>query len=351
MKQGLSHFLVLLFLLFSGKLFSQTTLVFQPDAACGKDALVTSLLPDNNYATHKDFLACKWTNGGTPVAVRSFVSFNLSGIPMGTVITSATLELFHYNSISNIGHSTLSGPNDASIYRVTQPWDENTLTWNTQPTTTAINSLFVPVSSTTTEDYALNVTALVQDMINDPANSFGFMFRQNLEVHYRSMLFASSDMTNPAKHPKLTITLGAAVSIADPCVVVIEVPDLTIGSLSDLNLNIPTLEPSLNIPVETPPPVEPPGESTFYIPNAFTPEGNGWNEVFHAYGNYITDFNMKIFSRWGELVFEASSLQSGWDGSFRGNPVEAGVYVVKIFYKEGDSAEQKEYLGHVTVIR
>jgi len=77
----------------------------------------------------------------------------------------------------------------------------------------------------------------------------------------------------------------------------------------------------------------------FYIPNAFTPNADGDNDIFTAVGEEIEEFNMQIFNRWGELIYETSNLQTGWDGTAKGNSEISmeGVYVynIKLKYWEG----------------
>lgn len=65
-----------------------------------------------------------------------------------------------------------------------------------------------------------------------------------------------------------------------------------------------------------------------YYPTAFTPDKKGpsENEIFRVYGQYIETFEMKIFNRWGELMYTANSLSDGWDGTFRGEEQPDGTY-------------------------
>lgn len=89
-----------------------------------------------------------------------------------------------------------------------------------------------------------------------------------------------------------------------------------------------------------------------YIPNAFSPNGDGNNEIFKAEGVSIKSFEMRIFNRQGELLFETFDIEEGWDGSAMGAGyyVPDGVYVYE--YKaesfEGGKVEDK---GQVTIIR
>ncbi|MDO8999778.1 MAG: gliding motility-associated C-terminal domain-containing protein, partial [Bacteroidota bacterium] len=70
-----------------------------------------------------------------------------------------------------------------------------------------------------------------------------------------------------------------------------------------------------------------------YIPNAFTPNGDGINDEFLIKGYNITDITMDIFDRWGEKLFSSKELANGWKGTFKNADCEQGVYIYKITYK------------------
>lgn len=197
------------------------TLCFQAkNGGDGKDVIVSSLMPNTNYATHADYPAIAWTNQGNPVVVRAAVEFDISVIPPNAQVLWAGLSLYNNpTSFNNNGHhSSLSGPDDAILRRITQHWVETTATWNYQPVTTTQNQVAVPQSSSPNQDYIdINVTAFVQDMVNDTANSHGFMLQLSQESIYRCLIFASSDHPDVHKHPKLCVLLNNAVS-NDPIV-------------------------------------------------------------------------------------------------------------------------------------
>ena len=90
-----------------------------------------------------------------------------------------------------------------------------------------------------------------------------------------------------------------------------------------------------------------------YIPNAFTPDENGLNDVFQPKGVGIDEENyvMYIFDRWGELIFTSDNFRKGWDGTVKGSTkaVEDGVYVYKIIVRDLGGNEHK-YVGHVTLL-
>ncbi|HET6243102.1 MAG: gliding motility-associated C-terminal domain-containing protein [Bacteroidetes bacterium] len=90
-----------------------------------------------------------------------------------------------------------------------------------------------------------------------------------------------------------------------------------------------------------------------YIPNAFTPDGDGANDIFIAQGIGIEEdkFEMNIFNRWGEMIFTSTDLHKGWDGIGKhGKQAISGVYVYKITLKT-NTGEILTYKGHVTLIR
>jgi gliding motility-associated-like protein len=93
-----------------------------------------------------------------------------------------------------------------------------------------------------------------------------------------------------------------------------------------------------------------------FIPNAFSPDGDGLNDIFmaSASSDYIQKFHMLIFDRWGGEIFESNDIFLGWDGTFHGKPLPCGMYTYKIAYSIypsfGDYSEQVR-LGTVMVVR
>lgn len=80
-----------------------------------------------------------------------------------------------------------------------------------------------------------------------------------------------------------------------------------------------------------------------FIPNSFSPNNDGRNESFRAYGTIIASANMKIFNQWGELIFESSDWQTGWDGKYKGKLQPMGVYIyaMKIRLNNGQEIIRK----------
>jgi gliding motility-associated-like protein len=93
-----------------------------------------------------------------------------------------------------------------------------------------------------------------------------------------------------------------------------------------------------------------------YIPNSFTPDGDGYNQTFKPVLSINFDrynYRMEIYNRWGELVFVTLNPDYGWDGSLgtEGRDVQDGTYIYKIVYKNPSNDRRKEIVGHVNLIR
>jgi gliding motility-associated-like protein len=89
-----------------------------------------------------------------------------------------------------------------------------------------------------------------------------------------------------------------------------------------------------------------------FVPNTFTPNGDGLNDGFTAKGYNINKFNIQIYDRWGHLLFESNDIENKWDGHTKGSeePIKQDVYVWKInvvdvFHKNHDLT------GHVTLLK
>ena len=92
--------------------------------------------------------------------------------------------------------------------------------------------------------------------------------------------------------------------------------------------------------------------STFFVPNSFTPNGDGTNDLFLpiSYGTTIDHYSLKIYNRWGELIFTSKNIGNGWDGSYKGETVLQDMYIWVIELRNSLN-EIKKKTGHVFVIR
>ncbi len=92
---------------------------------------------------------------------------------------------------------------------------------------------------------------------------------------------------------------------------------------------------------------------TLYLPNAFTPNGDGINDDYEIYGNKKTwlNLNFAVYNRWGEKVFESTDLDFKWDGKFRGVPQPPQVYVYELVLTYINGYTTPKQKGSITLIK
>jgi len=92
----------------------------------------------------------------------------------------------------------------------------------------------------------------------------------------------------------------------------------------------------------------------FYVPNTFTPDGNKFNETFSPIftsGFDIYGYNLLIFNRWGEIIFESNNADIGWDGTYGGKLMKEGTYIWQIKVKVKGVDKPELHRGHVNLLR
>ena len=91
-------------------------------------------------------------------------------------------------------------------------------------------------------------------------------------------------------------------------------------------------------------------ENVIWVPNIFSPNGDGSNDILYVRGKGVADLNFFVYDRWGEKVFETTSLDIGWDGKFRGKDMNKAVFVyyLEATFIDGSKVTKK---GDVTLIR
>ena len=197
----------------------QNILTLQPNGNLGKDAFISSNNLEVGQGNSTEFDAGAWTIFGSPLTIRSLIDFDLSSLPFGASIQSAQLTLYNnpnaQNGYANGQHVHESVSNEAVLQRIISPWIED-VAWNNQPTTTSQNEVTLAQDTNSYQDYILDVTNLMQDVISDPSNSFGFLLKLKNESPYRLLAFASSDHPNASLHPKLEICYSDLITINNP---------------------------------------------------------------------------------------------------------------------------------------
>ncbi|HIF14680.1 MAG TPA: gliding motility-associated C-terminal domain-containing protein, partial [Bacteroidetes bacterium] len=91
-------------------------------------------------------------------------------------------------------------------------------------------------------------------------------------------------------------------------------------------------------------------DNVIFIPNAFSPDNNGTNDIVFVRSSSIDEMTFSIYNRWGDLVFETQNANEGWDGTENGNPLQSDVYVYRLQTKfiNGESLEKK---GNISLIK
>jgi gliding motility-associated-like protein len=88
-----------------------------------------------------------------------------------------------------------------------------------------------------------------------------------------------------------------------------------------------------------------------YMPNIFSPDGDGVNDRFEVGAIGIDNYEISIYNRWGNLVFRSNDIDDSWDGKFQGEYVMAGVYTVLISFEDQETGELERKAMGLTVVR
>lgn len=91
-------------------------------------------------------------------------------------------------------------------------------------------------------------------------------------------------------------------------------------------------------------------EPTIYIPNVFTPNNDGLNDIFEVKGSYIENIEISIFNRWGNELYTWKDINEGWDGKYKGNLVADGTYfyIINVVF---ENREKKNITGSITLLK
>jgi gliding motility-associated-like protein len=95
------------------------------------------------------------------------------------------------------------------------------------------------------------------------------------------------------------------------------------------------------------------GEYAFFLPNSFTPNGDGVNDEFYPVGDKVSveNYSFKVFNRWGEMVFSTDEFGTGWDGTYQSSQVSTDAYIWKIDLVDASTGEEKSFNGYVLLTR
>ncbi|MEP6737682.1 MAG: DNRLRE domain-containing protein, partial [Chryseolinea sp.] len=238
-KQKGSYLILVLLLCLFENCLGQITTTLSGGPSWSDAVLMKSLKPaesymvTTNYNTYPRVAATAWTHSGSLITYRSLLKFDVGFISPGTTVQSA---VFYLNSdptytSGELSNQSLSSSNSFFLSKVTQNWTPSTVTWNTQPTTTPTGRVWTAASSSATGNIQVDITALIQDMVNNPSANFGLQMALENEVNFASRNYASSDHPNTAIRPKLVITYAG---VSDP---IKERMDYIFGGLNQSDIN------------------------------------------------------------------------------------------------------------------
>jgi len=90
--------------------------------------------------------------------------------------------------------------------------------------------------------------------------------------------------------------------------------------------------------------------NTIFVPNTFTPNNDGKNDILYVYGNTIAKMKLRVYNQWGQFIYESLSIQNGWDGTYKGDMQPNGVYVyfLEAEFNDGTKTTKK---GTITLLR
>jgi uncharacterized repeat protein (TIGR01451 family) len=196
-------------------LFSQISIKLKPDSINGKDAFyytqITNGYESTNTANSPILITNAWTYSGTFGVIRTAIDFNWALLPNNAIVSNATLKFYANNGVGGNQefHSTLSGSNDSWIERIITPWDENLITGLNQPSSTDVNRVSVPATTSQNDNLIIDVTNLVNDILQNPNVGYGFLWKLQTEIDHRRLGVCSSDNPDPSTWPEITITFEA----------------------------------------------------------------------------------------------------------------------------------------------
>jgi gliding motility-associated-like protein len=87
------------------------------------------------------------------------------------------------------------------------------------------------------------------------------------------------------------------------------------------------------------------------VPSAFSPNGDGNNDILFAVGVNVDQVRFIIFNRWGQKVFESNSLEDGWDGRLHGKSLEPGVFVYSVTARSTIDGHGLQKQGNISLIK
>ncbi len=182
-------------------LFSQSPVSIyniKPNIDTYVDASINNV--NKNFGTDSYLYSSTLNVGGEASPRRSLVQFDVSSIPYNAYIISAYLNLYGYSHVVNTNSKSV-------LEKVTSSWNENTVTWNTQPSVISTGAVYIAAPTSSTQNYSIDVSSFVKGWVNlaEGNPNYGFRMRLQTEISGYGLGFYSSDYTNAAYQPSVSI--------------------------------------------------------------------------------------------------------------------------------------------------
>ena len=195
------------------------TLFLQPGPEKGKDAMILNTEPDNNYGTYKYFEA-SYLPSETAITVmktrRSLIWFDRSALPSNAVIKKVVLKLSYDiplpwdSTIFISANSTTPVKASGILQQITEPWEENKVTWNNQPKTIEAGQIYLQPFIRNVNFIEIDVTSLFTPPAATTLPNYGIMFKLYPNDRFKGFRFASSDYPDSLMRPRLSIQYTSA---------------------------------------------------------------------------------------------------------------------------------------------
>ena len=306
---------------------------------------------ETNIFTWRDTVGLNYNNIKNPTATPTDTTEYILRAQWGACFREDTIKInVKLLPIPNAGYDVRICLNDSTIITGSASHTSGTVNYNWSPSqyvrvdSVATTMAFAPATQT----YTLTVT-----------DNYGCNFRvtDSVQVIMQPAVpaFAGNDTLAGLNAPHklmgsggvqyLWSPLTSGVSIDDPT---LQYP--TVKLVNDANFMLRVTDIAGCIGYDTVY-VQVYQGPEYYIPNAFTPNGDGLNDIFRPIPVQMTRQEyFRVFNRFGELVFETNQYLKGWDGTFKGKPQSTGVY---IWILKGEDAKGRkvELKGTVTIVR
>lgn len=287
-----------------------------------------------------------WSNGANTATIQSINagSYEVTVTDGNNCSTSGTYSITAPGgltvAITNITDVTCFGAGNGSVTLSVTGGDSNyTYNWSNGATTNPLLNLYGGTYSVTVAD-ANNCSADTAVNINEPAE----ITVQSLtvdEVPYGNEVQLALNV-QPAGTYTYAWSPGNYLSCTDcnsPTFSAVRSMDYAV-TVTDAGGCSVTATVEVNVKPDKP----------LFIPNVFTPNNDGQNDVFGVFTTQLNYYNLKVFNRIGEKVFESYNTTEGWDGYYQGKQAPAGVYTYTVIVTFLDG-ENRKYKGTVTLIR